>query len=1056
MDNLPRLTTFGDLRLTVGPDRLELPAKSVAVILYLAHYQGALHPRAEVATLLWPDVGLRNARHSLSQALYRIKKELGADLISTTSDAISIESISADFGDFQAAVDRKNWKRAASQYQGLFAQGFSLPETVEFEHWLDARRADYEKAAQEVASQLVSGEQWQEALSLAEVLLADGIENPRMARVKALGLLATSGRRAAFEFADELTGESALHAAQAISNSSALGPERSTTAREHFVGRTEAMAWLQNNFEEALSGSPVLALVQGEAGSGKSSLIGRFSRLMTIRGARILSARAYQAEQNIPFGVATQWVRDLTAEELETLSEQPWMRAVSRFFPHAGASFGIQPSSGIGQIGHQRLLESLRRLIAHVADARPLILVLDDIHLTDSATLAFVHYLLRHSADSPLLLVATIRLDKGRSPAEVRGWDNVTQLTLDGLSRTEVAEYLERVSHDLPAEFETDLLDHLYRQTGGNPLLLSTLIREESYGSGTASGPPASIVEFFRPRLLQQPHSSRRLLAALAILPDPCPVSTLSELGGTPDDETRQVVAALENSHLIIQERGKVRLRHGLVGEVALSLLGESDKQRLHGRAARILARSATRSSSLMAMSHDLAGNRQEAFEASRRASLACDVLHARKEKEFFLKLALSNAPSDVLKAEVRVELAELHLKQRQLASALELLDVDEVPASATDIRQRTQVLRVRVLAEMTGDVEALRSLWVEAREAADSLPPLFVADTYTHIGGVAWDLGLDELAAEVAELVIDRLSTLPSSEATALRALRPTAAIGVLRGYEDALEQVSSLPKPSGQNPVYTTTFSYAKATLLVAAGRLLDAEALFARSLGLTERLALFDHVHAINNNLGVCLMEQGRYGEAEVHFAEAREHAAPTSPSQHSTSHDNLTILAYERGDSPGALEAATDLLSSRKVSGGRAVMSLFAIMGLSALEVGDLSRCRQAENELRILMERYGGYSNDMSYAHVFLARMAAIRKDHHSAIGSLAEAAQHFRSRNLLAHLRLEIERCRLMMKDGSDCSALLDQILEDLEGSGAVPLIERAEGLRARSAPGRA
>lgn len=1057
MHDTPRLTAFGDLELTVGSKAVKLPAKALAVILYLAYHGESVRSREEVAALLWPNVRISSARHSLSQALYDINKRVGPQIIVADPETVSINSVDADFWSFQEAVVQEDWKSAASHYQGRFARNFSLPRVVDFEHWLDTKRTEFERSAKEVTSRLASAELWQEALSLAETLSVDGDEDPEVSRIKALGLLATSGRKAALEFAERLSGESAIHATEAISNGSALRPDHDPgRARGHFVGRTEAMAWLESRFDEAVSGSPVLALVQGEAGSGKSSLINRFSRLMAIRGARVLSAKAYRAEQNIPFGVATQWVRDLTPNELDALSDHPWMSAVGRFFPHPGTSFRTQTGDGIGQIGHQRLLESLRRLITNVAAARPLILALDDIHAADSTTLAFVHYLLRHPGDSPLLIVASARLEEEPSFAEVRDWETASVLTLEGLSRREVAEYLEKASKDIDRRFDYAIVDHLFRQTGGNPLLLSTLVREDSYSDSGSAAPPASIVEFFRPRLLQHSHLARSLLAALAILTEPCALPTLVEMCGASEEETRRSISALEGANLVVQSGGKIRLRHGLVGEVALSLQGESGKQRLHGRSARLLARSGTQSSSLMAMSHDLAGNRQEAFEASLRASLACDVLHARKEKEFFLKLALSNAPSDVSQAQLKVELAELNLKQRQLAPALDLLDVGQVPESAPELRQRTQVLRLRVLAEMTGDVEALRRLWVQARDAADSLPPLFVADTYTHIGGVAWDLGLDELAAEVAELVIDRLSTLPPSEATALRMLRPTAAIGVLRGYKDALEQISSLPEPSGRDPVYRATFHYAKATLLVAAGRLLEAEELFARSLGLTERFALFDQVHAINNNLGVCLMEQGRYAEAENHLLEARKHAAPTSPSQHSTSHDNLTILAYERGDFADALEAADTLLSSRKVSGGRAVMSLFAVMGLSALEIGDLSRCGQAERELRILIERYGGYSNDMSYAHVFLARMADVRNDQASAIESLADAGRHFRSRNLLVHSRLELERCRLLIKTGTDCSAQLDQILEDLEGSGAVPLIERAESLRTRSGLGRA
>ncbi len=89
---------------------------------------------------------------------------------------------------------------------------------------------------------------------------------------------------------------------------------------------------------------------------------------------------------------------------------------------------------------------------------------------------------------------------------------------------------------------------------------------------------------------------------------------------------------------------------------------------------------------------------------------------------------------------------------------------------------------------------------------------------------------------------------------------------------------------------------------------------------------------------------------------------------------------------------------------------------------------------------------------MSYVYTFLARMMELRNEVDEAIASLETGIEHYRPRNRLAAARMEIERFRLQLKTGVDPTDELDALLADLHGSGAVPLIERAESLKTRAA----
>jgi tetratricopeptide (TPR) repeat protein len=306
-------------------------------------------------------------------------------------------------------------------------------------------------------------------------------------------------------------------------------------------------------------------------------------------------------------------------------------------------------------------------------------------------------------------------------------------------------------------------------------------------------------------------------------------------------------------------------------------------------------------------------------------------------------------------------------------------------------------------------------------------------------------------MAAEVAELILKSFSELRKTVQQAQKLLTPIALLGLVTGVERGMRRLETLPTPDEESPLYSARYNLSKGSLHVALGQLIEAERLFAIALGITERYALYDNIHALHNNLGVCLLEQGRFDEAKMALQSALEFAAETSPSEKSTAQDNLSLLAYESGAYEEGLQNAASLLAAQEIHGWRAILDLWAVVGLCSLEIGDLTQAREAEREIHAHTPRSGQLGNDMSYVHIFLARMLASRNQSDVALRSLQLAVQNYRPRNRLAAARMELEKFRLQLKTGIDCTADIDALLADLRGSGAVPLIERAEGLQTRA-----
>jgi DNA-binding SARP family transcriptional activator/TolB-like protein len=98
--------------------------------------------REKLVGYLWPESDEEKARHALAQTLYRLRRELGADAITTDGGVLRAapSALTADALEFEDALDRGELERAEALYAGPFLDGFYLAGTPEFERWASAER----------------------------------------------------------------------------------------------------------------------------------------------------------------------------------------------------------------------------------------------------------------------------------------------------------------------------------------------------------------------------------------------------------------------------------------------------------------------------------------------------------------------------------------------------------------------------------------------------------------------------------------------------------------------------------------------------------------------------------------------------------------------------------------------------------------------------------------------------------------------------------------------------------------------------------------------------
>jgi DNA-binding SARP family transcriptional activator/TolB-like protein len=197
------LRTLG--RGVVRRDGEDLPGVAAqkqrfALFAYLAVEGRASRDR--LLALFWPEREEEKARHSLSQALYALRRDLGEECLQVEGDSVQVdtEACVVDAAQLDSAAERGDWHRVIELYRGPFLHQFSLPDASDFEDWLSNTRAGLARLAHQgfrnvIAEHLSAGDA---ATALAEAWRWTELEPlDDEAQHTLIGLLAASGERTA-------------------------------------------------------------------------------------------------------------------------------------------------------------------------------------------------------------------------------------------------------------------------------------------------------------------------------------------------------------------------------------------------------------------------------------------------------------------------------------------------------------------------------------------------------------------------------------------------------------------------------------------------------------------------------------------------------------------------------------------------------------------------------------------------------------------------------------------------------------------------------------------
>jgi tetratricopeptide (TPR) repeat protein len=386
------------------------------------------------------------------------------------------------------------------------------------------------------------------------------------------------------------------------------------TRRWGCVGRSRELEVLLRDLDAVRVGERRVVLLTGEPGIGKTRLAAEAALAAHARGALVLYGRSDEG-MAVPYQAFAEALGHLVSSAPASLIEPagPALGKLASLVPAARERAGGADAPDDGHGGERYVLFGAVGAVLSAASARqPVVLVLDDLHWADVPTVLLIHHLLAVPGRPRLLVIATCRpvemsdgTELSASLAHLRRDERVTEIELGGLGEGEVLDLVQELTGAELEERERAYARALHRETDGNPLFVSEVIRglggrDEvaaaaaalGRGGAAALAAPASLRELIVARAAALGAEALAVLEAAAVVGREFDVGLLARVAGLDDERLADILDRAERAALVVPSLGgpgRFTFHHLLIGHTLYEHLGTARRARLHRRAAEAL-----------------------------------------------------------------------------------------------------------------------------------------------------------------------------------------------------------------------------------------------------------------------------------------------------------------------------------------------------------------------------------------------------------------------------------------------------------------------------------
>jgi DNA-binding SARP family transcriptional activator len=773
---------LGALEVEVEGEQVALPpGKPRSLFAWLALHPG-FHPRRELAGRFWPEVLDASARASLRSALWTLRSALGpaASQLEATRERIGLAAeVRTDLEEFRRRLAAGDRTGAVELCRGRLLSDLDdewvLEARAEHEHELSAAFAG-------LAAEAASGEDRVAAIRWARRRLAVDPLSEEAAR-DLMRMLAAAGDRARVlttydqlraRFRNELgigLSEETRALARELGRAEAAEAEATDDALplgdgHPFTGRIAELEALVEVWRQARSGHGGVAALAGEGGIGKTRLAAKLIETAKAEEAAVAWCAGLDLGGGAPFGLWAELLRGLVRVHGTPPEELPWVADLARLSPELEAALGPAPlprGSSSPQLERVRLFEAMVAMLEWAASRRPTLLLFEDIHTADPASLELIGYVARRLPRLRMLIVLTRRDLPARPDVDAllhrlpRRGIPVCEIELVPFAADEMRNLVRAAATLGPVQ-----LDRIVTLADGNPLLALEAARALTAGRADPAENLRGVVRAAAADLDGEARLLAELVAVAAREIEPDEVERLPI--GSP---VGAASAAIETGLLVSRSR-RLAYRHALLREAFYAEIPEPRRAELHERFAAVLAEQGSPRRAAEAAQHLLLAGREEAAVGHlERAAEDARTVSAYPEAAEFLEQAARIAPQ---RASLHEELAEVEAWRGRRDTALAAFERAEAALANADPRTQAHawIRRGRWLRGALCYPSESQAAYLHALELLDAAADPAPEARAEALAGLAWAEAVAGDAARAQDL-LDQLDEDPDPNRTAV-----------------------------------------------------------------------------------------------------------------------------------------------------------------------------------------------------------------------------------------------------------------------------------------------
>ncbi|WP_018657888.1 helix-turn-helix transcriptional regulator [Actinomadura flavalba] len=410
---------------------------------------------------------------------------------------------------------------------------------------------------------------------------------------------------------------------------------------QRLIGRETEFGLLSDVLGRAAGGAAGIVLVGGDAGVGKSHLVGALARAAAESGATVLVGQCAELGESMPYLPLADalWTASRTLPHVrDAIEARPVLR---RLLPDGEAA---DPGNA-GDLARQQLLGAALGLLGALDGEGPVLLVLEDLHWADRSTRHLLTFLSRVLDRERVCLVGTYRTDDlhRRHPlrpvvAELLRLPNVTSVELRPFGADETAAYLASLSDGEPAD--PAVAASVHARSEGNAFYAGELFSAARHGDAL----PAALADLLLARMERLPEEAQRVVRVAAVAGVRVDDELVRRASGLDEAAAGAALREIVSQRLLVPDgTAGYRFRHALLREAVIADLLPGEQVRLHAAFAALLRDDERPRSRALLAHHSLASHDlPTAFAASVAAGREAERMGAPDEAHDHYDRALS------------------------------------------------------------------------------------------------------------------------------------------------------------------------------------------------------------------------------------------------------------------------------------------------------------------------------------------------------------------------------------------------------------------------------